>query len=105
MSQIEYEIMGSLPDGSYKLKFTNTKFDDIIFTLGAVSFGEGEDEAKLSYEYNVIEHTKFYVKEELDKQVGDLVVQMIVTGLENNDLIYTGGTDENRNQNTEQFNL
>ena len=48
---------------------------------------------------------KVYTKEELDKQVGDLVLQMIVTGLENNDLIYTGGTDENRNQNTEQFNL
>lgn len=102
---IEYEEMGVLPDGAMKLKFTNNKFDDIIFTIGSVSFGEGEEEGKLIYDYNVIEHTNPFIREELDIQIGDLILQIIETGLKNNDLIYAGGVDENRNQNTEQPNL
>lgn len=100
---IEFEEVGHLPSGQAKLKFTNNKFDDIIFTLGRVSFeDQGEAGLVMSYEYDVVESTKEYVKEELDRTVGDLVMQLLDKGLHENDLIYTGGTDEDRNTNTEQ---
>ena len=102
---IEYEEMGVLPDGTMKIKFTTKPFDGIIITLGKVSFIEELDDVRLHYEYNVIEHTQFIAKEELDVFVGDFVLQEIRAGIENNNLIYTGGVDEIRNQNTEQSDL
>ena len=89
MNKIEFEIVGYLPSGQSKLKFTNTIFDDIIITLGKVSFDEGI----LHYDYNVIEHSSDFVKKDLDQKVGDLIMQMLEDGIRDNDLVYTGGID------------
>ena len=102
---IEYEEVGDLPDGTIKIKFTTIPFDGIIIALAGVSFVEELDEVKLHYEYKVIEHTQYFNKEELDVFVGDFVMQEITSGIEKNDLIYTGGVDEIRNQNIEQSDL
>ena len=94
---IEFEEVGTLPNGQIKLKFTNTSFDDIIFVLGKVSFEEqGEDGLILHYEYDVLEHTKPYEKNDLDKLMGGFVMQMLEQGVQENNLVYTGGIDENR---------
>jgi hypothetical protein len=94
MHEILHEEVGTLPNGAIKIKFTNTEFDDIILSIGKVSFeDEGEAGSVLHYEYDVIEHKKDFVKEDLDKFVGDFIMQAIMKGLEKNDLIYTGGID------------
>ena len=105
IDEIEYEIVGHLPNGQNKLKFTNTNFNDIIFVLGKVSFDELDDGVKLNYEYNVLEHTKEHNKQELDKLVGDFVMQLLDDGVKDNSLIYTGGIDENRNPDTKQSDI
>jgi hypothetical protein len=97
MHEILHKEVGTLPNGAIKIKFTNTDFNDIILTIGKVSFeDQGEDGNVLHYEYDVIEHKKDFVKEDLDKLVGDFVMQSIMKGLEKNDLIYTGGIDDDR---------
>lgn len=96
MSNIMYEIVGYDADGQSKIKFTNTPFDDIIFRLGKVSFEEVDDQAVMHYDYVVLEHTEEHPKEELDKFIGDFLVQLITDGVKDNNLIYTGGVDENR---------
>lgn len=97
---IEFEEVGTLPNGQVKLKFTNTSHDDIIFVLGKVSFEEqGEAGLVLHYEYDVVEHTKQYEKNDLDKLMGDFIMQMLDQGVKENNLVYTGGTDDNREAN------
>jgi len=97
MHEILHEEVGTLPNGAIKIKFTNTDFNDIILSIGKVSFeDQGEGGSVLHYEYDVLEHKKDFVKEDLDKLVGDFVMQSIMKGLEKNDLIYTGGIDDNR---------
>lgn len=94
MYEILHEEVGTLPNGAIKIKFTNTDFNDIILSIGKVTFeDQGEGGSVLHYEYDVIEHKGDFVKEDLDKLVGDFVMQSIMSGLEKNDLIYTGGID------------
>ena len=101
---INYESVGTLPDGSVKLKFSDGPFEDIIFTLGKVSFSEIGDELKLNYVYNVVEHHQEYDDKKFGRAVGDLLVQMLEVGVKNNDIVYTGGINENRRDDTSESN-
>lgn len=92
----DYEIVGHLPNGAHKLKFTSNEFQGIIFTIGKVSF---EDKAEagtvMHYQYDVVEHSEPFEKDLLDKAVGDLVMHLLEEGVKDNSLVYTGGVDEN----------
>lgn len=96
MTEDDFEIVGHLPNGAHKLKFTSEEFKSIIFTIGKVSF-EDKDEAGtiMHYQYDVLEHSEPYEKDLLDKAVGDLVMHLLGEGIKDNSLVYTGGVDEN----------
>ena len=96
MTDDDFEIVGHLPNGAHKLKFTSNEFEGIIFTIGKVSF-EDQDEAGtiMHYQYDVLEHSEPYEKDLLDKAVGDLVMYLLEEGVKDNSLVYTGGVDEN----------
>jgi hypothetical protein len=91
---MDYEIVGQLPNGAHKLKFTDNEFRDIVFSIGKVSFDEKEGEHIMHYQYDVLEHKDPYEKDLLDKAVGDLVVHLLEEGIKDNSLVYTGGVDE-----------
>ena len=99
MTDDDFEIVGHLPNGAHKIKFTSEKFKGIMFSIGKVSFEDKEDGMHMNFEYDVLEHTdalESYDKELLDKAVGDLVVHLLEEGVKANSLVYTGGVDENR---------
>lgn len=98
--EILFEAAGYTDDGFMKIKFTNTDFNDIIVSIGKVWFDEG-DEAILHFEHTVHEG-KVTNDIEFKQLLGDFVLQAIMRGLEKNDLIYSGGVDENRTNDTEQ---
>lgn len=101
--EILFEVIGTTEDGFMKIKFTNTDFNDIIFSIGKVWFDEETDDAILHFEHNIHEGT--VPEDKLDdfrQLLGDFILQAIVRGLEKNDLVYGGGVDENRNNDTEQ---
>lgn len=95
MDKIAFEVVGTLPNGQCKIQFTENQYSGIIITLGQVTFDEVDDYLKLRYEYDVIESDVDYDKGELDNFVGDFVLQEIESGAVKNNLVYTGGTDEN----------
>ena len=100
--QLLIEDVGTTDDGFIKIKFTNTEFNDIIFTLGKVEFDE-QDECVLHFDYDIHEGTIPDDKVELFEQtLGDFILQAIVRGIEKNELVYGGGVDENRDNDTEQ---
>lgn len=96
MTDADYEIVGHLPNGAQKLRFTSNEFKGIIFTIGKVSFENANtDEMVMQYQYDVLEHTESYEKTALDKAVGDLVIYLLGKGVQDNSLVYTGGLDAN----------
>jgi hypothetical protein len=95
MTDDDFEIVGHLPNGSHKLKFTSNEFKGIIFTIGKVSFEEKNDEMHMNFQYDVLEHSEPFEKDLLDKAVGDLVMHLLEEGVKDNSLVYTGGVDEN----------
>jgi hypothetical protein len=100
--EILFEDVGTTDDGFIKIKFTNTEFNDIIFNIGKVWFDE-QDEAILHFEHNIHEGEVPDDKlDEFQQLLGDFILQAIVRGLDKNDLVYSGGVDENRNNDTEQ---
>ena len=101
---IQHELVGSSESGEYYIRITNKpEFSHITFTLGGVKFIEGDDEANLQFEYDVIEGAIPEGREEQFKQLlGDFVVQAIEEGIKNNNLVYKGGVDEDRTNNIEQ---
>ena len=96
MTDDDFEIIGHLPNGAHKLKFTSNEFQSIIFTIGKVSFEEqAEAGTIMHYQYDVVEHSEPFEKDLLDKAVGDLVMYLLEEGVKDNSLVYTGGVDEN----------
>jgi hypothetical protein len=97
MEETLYQVVGQTKDGQDKIKFTNNKFSSIIFSLGRVYFTEENGEPKLNYHYDIHMHdTEMdFDKNEFEEIVAGFILHKIREGLENNDLIYTGGTDEN----------
>lgn len=96
---MKYDFMGETEDGYFKLKFTEGPFSDIIFNLGKVEFHEEDDHARLSFTCNILSGI-VKDKDAFDIACGNLLVEMITEGLENQSLIYSGGVDEDRAENS-----
>lgn len=86
----------------YAIELLEHKFSGIQFKYGKVQFLEQEDNLTLKFEYDIIENKHNDLneipeadKEEFKQALGDLLVQMMTDGVKNNDLVYTGGVDEN----------
>ena len=93
---ITYDVVGTTKNGTEKIKFTNSEFNDIIFSIGRVHFGEDPNDPRLNFEYHIHMHPVDLVfdKDEFEETIAEFIVDRIKLGIEQNDLIYTGGIDE-----------
>lgn len=97
LHKIQYETE---PYGTnqYSIEYTNGKYAGIKIVLGAVKLEENQeqDNCTLKYNYDIIEGiVEDSDKKEFDNYIGDTLMQMLSDGVKNNDLIYSGGVDEN----------
>lgn len=92
-----YDTVGVTKDGLDKLKFTDNEFSDIIFSLGKVYFSEqenGEPKLHFNYEIHMQDASVEFNKNKFEDELAEFIVERIRLGIENNDLVYTGGIDE-----------
>jgi len=90
-------VMENKHNGNRAIKLTDKPYEGIIFSYGAVSFEEVDDHLKIKFDYDIHNDAGYdLVKEEFEQYLGDFLQELIRYGLENNELIYTGGIDENR---------
>ena len=68
----------------------NGSFAGTVFSLGEVSFPD-ENQPILSFRYHLLKGDVSR-NEEFEKEIGDLLVELIQEGLERNEIIYNGGT-------------
>jgi hypothetical protein len=89
--------------GKPAIRLLNNQFEGIIVSLGRVAFHEAGDSYRMSYDYNNLDDNDGnYTLEELKQELGDTIIDMITKGLEKNDLVYTGGIDDNRENNSSE---
>lgn len=91
-------------NGKPAIELLNNQFEGILVSLGRVAFHEESDSLRMSFDYDVLEdNDAVYTKEELETEVGDCVMDMIQEGVERNNLVYTGGIDDNRENDPSEF--
>ena len=106
MNEIKYEIVGTRNDGQHIFKFVDHGFDDVELCVYGIEFVEDGDQMNMKFDYDIetgaVPDDRL---EEFKTLMGDFLVQSIEHGLKNNNLVYTGGTNENRTNNTEQLGV
>ena len=89
------------------IKLLDEPFSGIIFTYGRVEFDEDGANAslKIKFEYEILDKNSkdFTDPKPFEQYIGDLLQELIHKGIEENNLTYTGGIDENRDSNFVEF--
>ena len=96
-----YELLEETQDGKILIKLTSGDFSGIIFSYGGVSFEDMGDHAVMHFDYDVV-NSESYDKEAFGKYVGDILMDIISEQLAKNEIVYTGGIDENRTTDPKQ---
>ena len=91
-------VMENKHNGNHALKLTDPPYSGIIFSYGKVEFEEVGDTLKIKFVYDVHDDAGIdYDEVEFEKYLGDFLQELIYYGIEQNDITYTGGVDdENR---------
>lgn len=80
----------------HPIRLTSGPYQGIIFTYGMVKLVEDEDHMTLKFDYDiheVPEHLEGYDAAELEKELGDFLVELIEYGLTTDTLGVTDGPD------------
>lgn len=100
---LAYEVLEEEYNGSNLIKLTSGTFSGIIYSYGRVAFIEEGDQLRINFEYNVHNAAEDSIDKETFKQViGDVLHELILEKVAKNELVYTGGIDENRTTDSEQ---
>jgi hypothetical protein len=86
-------------NGQIALQLTEGQFSGIIFSYGRVSFNENKETDNLTVEFDYFLHDDAghtIDDAELKEYLGDFLMELVVFGIEQNNITYTGGIDENR---------
>jgi hypothetical protein len=81
----------------YSIEYNEGKYAGVKIVLGRVKLEENpeQDNCTLKYHYDIIEgKIEESDKKDFDYYIGDTIMQMLDDGIKNNDLVYTGGVDE-----------
>ena len=86
-------------NGVIALMLTEGEYSGIIFSYGKVNFEEDKENDRLRVKFDYTIHEE--VPENLDragfhKELGDFLMELLMYGIIQNDIVYTGGVDENR---------
>lgn len=104
--KIPHTVLEQEVDGQkvYAIKLHENPYRDIIISYGRVSFDEDEDNNQLSisFDYDLLEdNDQQYDVKQFETYIGELLQEMIVFEMGRNNLIFTGGTNENRKDDSE----
>ena len=99
-----YELLDEDYDGNQLIKLTSSEYSGIIYTYGRVRLLEEEDLLRVQFEYDIHENPVGIIEaDKFRNYIGDILIDLLEENLLKNNIVYTGGTDENRTTNSEQF--
>lgn len=102
----KYSVLEHKTNGLQAIKLLDEPFEGIIYTYGRVSFEEDaeHDTLRLKFEYEILEDSAKGMSDmkPFEKYIGDILQEIIHQGIEENNLTYTGGVDENRTKDSSE---
>lgn len=85
--------------GCQALMLTEGKHAGIIFSYGKVEFKEDTENNTLGMHFEYEVHETFdieYDKKEFEEELAEFLHELIIYGVEQNEIVYSGGVDEDR---------
>lgn len=81
-----------------QIELTEGRYAGIMYTYGKVSLIEEDDALRVSFDYTLADGSK--LDNDFVQYIGPILIELIEDGLIKNNIVYTGGVDENRAENT-----
>lgn len=96
-----YELLDEDSNGNQFIKLTSNQYSGIIYTYGRVRLLEEDDQLRVQFEYDIQENPVGFVdRDKFRNHIGDILIDLLEENLLKNNIVYTGGTDENRTANS-----
>ena len=93
----QYELLDEDYNGNQLIKLTSSEYSGIIYTYGRVRLLEEEDLLRVQFEYDIQENPVGFVdRDKFRNHIGDILIDLLEENLLKNNVVYTGGIDENR---------
>ena len=101
----QYELLDEDYSGNQLIELTSKEYSGIIYTYGRVRLLEEDDILRVQFEYDIHENPVGVIDQsKFRNHIGDILIDLLEENLLKNNVVYTGGTDENRTTNSEQPN-
>jgi hypothetical protein len=98
-----YELLDEDNNGNQLIQLTSTEYSGIIYNYGRVRLVEEDDLLRVQFEYDIHENPVGVVdKDKFRNHIGDILIDLLEENLLKNNVVYTGGIDENRTTDLEQ---
>lgn len=98
-----YEILEEDFYGGQLIELTSGEFSGIIYTYGKVRLIEEGDTLRVQFEYDIRENPIGDIdRDKFKNHIGDILIDILDEQLAKNQVVYTGGVDENRTTDSEQ---
>ena len=93
----------------YAVELTDGQFKGMIYEYGKVELQEipGQDSVKLAFEYvnhNLTLTDLEFNRVEFERVAGEILHHLIEEGLKDNSIVYSGGVDEDRENDSVESN-
>lgn len=83
----EYTYLESNTSDKIFVKITSGEFSGIVYSMGGISFGEGEDSCTLHYDYEIVEgEVAGTKKQKFENSIGDMIVYILEQSIRNGNL-------------------
>jgi hypothetical protein len=93
----QYELLDEDYNGNQFIKLTSSEYSGIIYTYGRVRLLEEDETLRVQFEYDIHENPVGFVdRVKFKNHIGDILVDLLEENLLKNNLVFTGGVDENR---------
>jgi hypothetical protein len=110
MSEIPHylpiKVLENRSNGMTAIKLLEEPFSGIIYTYGQVKFNEDPENDKLTiaFEYEVLDYANKAMTDmkPFESYIGDILTELIHLGVQQNNISYTGGVDENRAEDSSE---
>lgn len=101
-----YEVLQDVnPQGFHLIKLTSGDHEGIIYSYGRVEIVDKDDAAYLSFDYDIVDYAEREVKESFTTEIGDILQDILLEQLAKHEVVFKGGVDENRTEDSSESDL
>ena len=92
----QYELLDEENNGNQLIQLTSSEYSGIIYTYGRVRLLEEDDQLRVQFEYDIHENPVGVLDPgKFRNHIGDILIDLLEENLLKNNVVYTGGIDEN----------